>query len=115
MRSLKFLMVILTGLSTMLMSVSVSNALGIQQLTEVSGRAEVVDKRQLDIYHPYGIIRVGLMWPAENHYSLRRQLATAVKVKCLMFGSETSASCVAIDKFGSRWMLGNANQMAFTK
>ncbi|MFS8181045.1 hypothetical protein ACMG4P_05720 [Pseudovibrio denitrificans] len=115
MRLLRLFPLMLVFLAGLLVPVSANQALGIQQLTEVSGRAEVVDKRHLDIYHAYGIVRVGLMWPAKNHYSLRRQLATAVKVKCLMFGSETHASCVAIDQFGSRWMLGSAGQMAFTK
>lgn len=115
MRSLKHSILMLASLITMLTPALANKTLGIPRLTEVSGRAEVIDKRQLNIYHPYGIVRVGLMWPAESHYSLRRQLATAVKVKCLMFGSETAASCVAIDQFGTRWLLGNVRQVAFTK
>ncbi|GHB18058.1 hypothetical protein GCM10007094_02210 [Pseudovibrio japonicus] len=115
MRSLRHLALMLASLTTMLTPAVANKALGIPRLTEVTGRAEVIDKRQLNIYHPHGIARVGLMWPAESHYSLRRQLATAVKVKCLMFGSDTAASCVAIDQFGTRWLLGNVKQAAFTK
>ena len=87
----------------------------IQQLTEVGGRAEVIDHRYMNIYGDHGIVKVGLLWPAETHSRLRNQLVSAIRVQCLLFGSTTAATCVAVDQFGARWMLGRKKQLAFTK
>lgn len=112
-RFLSALLFVIGGLAPA--SILAKDARGIQQLTEVSGKAEVVDKRSLNIHHAYGIASVKLMWPAEDKRALYRQLATAVQVRCLLFGSPDAANCIAVDQFGSSWLLGRTNQLALTK
>lgn len=112
-RVLSALLFLMSGLAPT--STLAKEARGIQQLTEVSGKAEVVDKRSLNIHHAYGIASVKLMWPAEDKRALYRQLATAVQVRCLLFGSPDAANCIAIDQFGSSWLLGRTNQLALSR
>ncbi|MDD7908946.1 MULTISPECIES: hypothetical protein [Pseudovibrio] len=110
---------ITTALLTLLGAVSLNsipvNATEIQKLSVVEGRAEVLNAKALNIYSDYGITRVELMWPAKSAIELQSQLLGVRTVKCLLFGSRLSVSCMAYDSFGTSWALGSKKTLALTK